>query len=115
ELLLCQRYYEKSYSVDTAPGTAGASAGALGMYNAASGVGAAMIATRFKASKRATPSVTNYSYNSGTAGNGYTSSGGADFTASASNIGTEGMNLSNGSSLTAGFLAYYQWAADAEL
>jgi hypothetical protein len=69
ELQACQRYYEKSYDLTTAPGTA-TFAGHVGVGNLASAA-AARFTVPLKVSKRTTPSVTIYSANSGASGNVY--------------------------------------------
>ena len=62
ELALCQRYYEKSYNIETSPGT-NTSVGLLangGFYagpNASYGV---RVGAQYKVSKRSTPTVTTY-------------------------------------------------------
>jgi hypothetical protein len=66
ELALCQRYYEKSYSIDVVPGT---NTG-VGMFTlgGSSNTGSNLIfPLRWKVEKRAAPTVTGYT-NSGTSG-----------------------------------------------
>ena len=75
ELALCQRYYEKSYDVSTAPGTItdnGKILGHSGYY------GRVITTIHFKTSKRTTPAVVNYSPISGASGVGINESTGAD-------------------------------------
>jgi hypothetical protein len=60
ELALCRRYYEKSYEPDTVPGTASITGQTMG-----NGTTAAAIQERFATSKRARPTVTYYSPQSG--------------------------------------------------
>ncbi|HJW23752.1 MAG TPA: hypothetical protein VJ576_02550 [Rhodocyclaceae bacterium] len=78
ELILCRRYYEKSYDVATAPGSA-TMAGAI--Y---SGAPATSIYTGvpFRVSKRTAPTVTIYNPVSGTAGNTSGASGNVAVTSS---------------------------------
>lgn len=70
ELVLCQRYYEKSYNQSAVPGTVGGTGGYNGLlsfskpvstFNAESNV-------RFVASKRAAPTVTVFNPDSGASG-----------------------------------------------
>jgi len=71
ELALCQRYYEMSYPQGTAPGTAVQQTTALSVYNnspTASTASTMTIPVRFKASKRASPTVTIYQPHTGTTG-----------------------------------------------
>jgi len=66
ELQLCQRYYEKSYALDTAPGTPGLANGPeLHMYT---GGGTSCGAIPFKVIKRSSPSVNLYRPSTGTIG-----------------------------------------------
>jgi hypothetical protein len=66
EIILCQRYYEKSYAIDTVPATSSASGSNWFSVNSTiSGYLGGSIA--YKVIKRTTPTVTFYSY-TGTAG-----------------------------------------------
>ena len=65
ELLLAQRYFEKSYELDVAPGTAGAS-GRIGI-NAGDATNA-LPPVRFSTIKRSTPVVVLYNQGTGTSG-----------------------------------------------
>jgi len=63
ELQLCQRYFEMSYPQGIAPGTASQQTTALSVFNnspTASTAATMTIPVRFKASKRASPTVTIY-------------------------------------------------------
>lgn len=66
ELMLCQRYYEKTYEVDTAPGTA-TSVGKLGFACYVNGVNVAT-SLPLIVRKRAVPTYNFYSPSTGTAG-----------------------------------------------
>ena len=85
ELALCQRYYQKSYNTDVAPGTATSSgscgAGATGIYFDTQGW------TPLQIPMRTTPTVTVYSSNTGASGKIYDNSAGADTSAAAGLIG----------------------------
>jgi len=62
ELALCQRYYEKSYDIGTAPG-ASTTNGFLangGFYSGATAAYGTRVGTQYKVTKRATPTVTTY-------------------------------------------------------
>jgi hypothetical protein len=64
ELILCQRYYEKSYNVDVVPGTA-TTAGAI-LFQVSSATQTCFNSQRpFAVQKRATPTITYYNPNSG--------------------------------------------------
>ena len=76
ELALCQRYYEKSYNIDAAPGTVtevGVSYTIVG--NSAGNPSASVF---YNARKRASPTITTYSSTSGTSGKVRNSTSGAD-------------------------------------
>lgn len=90
ELFLCERYYETSYNVGVVPGTA-TSIGAPGFRLVNAGTSTiARIPIFFKVMKRATPTVTTYSVNSGTAGQIYDVTGAVDVAATNFNIGISG-------------------------
>jgi hypothetical protein len=69
ELIMCQRYYEKSYSIATTPGTV-ATSGFLWNYMGLSSGSVTDVGStaHFKASKRATPTMTYYSPDTGASG-----------------------------------------------
>lgn len=116
ELAMCQRYYEKSYSVDVAPGTNDL----VGMKGAvATATGRLGPGVQFVTTKRAVPTITLYSQN-GT-NSKVTALGGAN--AGGGVVGTSGENgpsgsisiTSDGTGFTAGSFYYYHFAADSEL
>jgi hypothetical protein len=111
ELALCQRYYEQSYE----PGAVGTatSVGALQNYNASGATNTAALQVIFKVQKRATPTVTSYSTQSGASGQIRDGSG-ADRTATVQNVSTSGAHITNSA---AGNAANYsaQWVAAIEL
>jgi len=116
ELALCQRYYEKSYDVNTNPQTGGGQPGSSHWRSpSTAGGGAFTIADVYKVTKRATPTVILYS----TVGAPATpntvrdeSGGGADIPATASFIGDRSHvplhAISNNSPYG------WHWTADAE-
>lgn len=111
ELALCQRYYEQSYE----PGAVGTatSVGALQNYNASGSVNTAALQVIFKVQKRATPTVTSYSTQSGASGQIRDQSG-ADRTATVQYVSTSGAHITNSA---VGNAANYsaQWVAAIEL
>jgi hypothetical protein len=110
ELMLCQRYYEKSYDYATAPGTA-TNNGASWLLLPASSTGAMGLNSRFSVNKRTNPTVTLYD-SAGTSGKCY--KGGNGKTGIADMIGTGGFRgYTNDNTDTQEF--GYQWAAVAEL
>jgi hypothetical protein len=111
ELALCQRYFEKSYDIGTAPGAASSGNGCEYFVAAASIDGAG---ARFKVPKRADPSVILYSPNSGTTAKAYDSTGSADVTVSGANIGQNGF-IAAGSAFTSGHQIQQHWVANARM
>jgi hypothetical protein len=111
ELAMCQRYYEQSYE----PGAVGTatSVGALQNYNASGATNTAALQVIFKVQKRATPTVTSYSTQSGASGQIRDGSG-ADRTATVQYVSTSGAHITNSA---AGNAANYsaQWVAAIEL
>lgn len=65
ELMLCQRYFETTYNIGVAVGTASSAPGSITTFPAAY---ATYFPIAFKVPKRTTPTVTGYSPYSGTAG-----------------------------------------------
>ena len=121
ELRLCQRYYEKSYDISTAAGTAsvqGYSSSSVGSNTVPAGQAYSQIC--FAVSKRAAPTVTLYGFQGGS-GKVSNWQSGADFAANsgiANSTGTEGFNAYNNSGGTLATSAYaiiYHWTASIEL
>jgi hypothetical protein len=109
ELALCQRYYEKSYDLTTAPGaltTNGQSywvaPGTLGRFS-----------LLFQTRKRAVPTVTSYSYTTGASGVVRNTSTNTDVSVSTVNTGEQATLLIFTAASTNEFAS--QWVADAEL
>ena len=93
ELALCQRYYEKSYNIDVAPGT-NTLGGVLITYvqlNASSCTGGGLMG-RFAVTKRVNPTVTAYTV-SGTAGSITDDNSGTSRTATVDLIGNAGFRI----------------------
>jgi hypothetical protein len=90
ELILCQRYYEKSYAVDTAVGT-GLAAGIVGFNTPLTGTGDIPANISFKVTKRANPTLTVYNAVSGASGAAYRTSDAASISVTGINyVGTNG-------------------------
>lgn len=120
ELILCQRYFEKSYDQSTAigsntpknvEGVSGTPAYPNGAYYPA---------VKFKVTKRANPTITLYSASTGTVGK-ITYAGGGEGPANSvvldtNTNGNNGFVATNnsGSALNAVGILYYHWTADAE-
>ena len=116
QLQLCQRYFEKSYSIGVAPTTSTA-LGSVSLFTSST-ANSYMVGSRpFVVSKRAAPTITIYSP-SGTAGtiaDGNTTNLAAG---AANQIGTAGFalqNTSGGVITPAGNLIYFHFTASAEL
>ena len=113
EIALCQRYYEKSYNIDTPPGAV--AGGTMWLNGAYADPYLAMISMQFKVEKRIAPSVTIYSP-TGVINRVQSHSG--DLTVSSiADIGTHGIGrvyTSNTSSVSQSWRACH-YVADAEL
>ncbi len=114
ELALCQRYYEKSYDIDFAPGTV-TNAGRI-LYLVPTGISAAVFETHpFLVVKRNTPSMSVYSPITGAIGKLRNAQDAVD------RNGSIGGNKSSYSptytdvTIPAGRQLIYHWTADAEL
>lgn len=114
ELVLCQRYYEKSYDLGAVPGT-GVNQGREA--HASSGVnGTTCWATvRFTQRKRTTPAVVIYpAFTTGGSPGNVAQNDSSITTAAIENVGSSGMQVAWGN--TAGkFGGWFHWTADAEL
>jgi hypothetical protein len=115
EVLLAQRYYEKSYPQGVLPGTASAAGyiqSYLDQFTTLSGR-AVIVYVPFRALKRTTPTVVTYGDSSGSSSAARVAGG--DVTPSL-NIGDAGFTLSgtSGTPSSAGTVAF-QYTADAEL
>lgn len=113
ELLLCQRYFEKSYPLDVPPGTIDIFNGNAQVITSSNQNFSDYIA--FKANKRDIPIGTMYNTNSG-AVNSYLSVSIGSKNGSIASPGINGMSAySTESSGTAGNHALFHWTADSEL
>lgn len=114
ELLLCQRYYEKSYDLTTVPGAAtnpGRDAHAISSVMAATGWTTVRFATR----KRGWPAVVIYPANTtGASPGNVAQNDGSITTAAVENVGTSGVQVAWGNQ-SGKFGAWFHWTADAEI
>lgn len=111
EVNLCQRYYEKSYSISTALGTVTDN----GQFSYPAINGTQCFGTAFfKTRKRGVPSITSYSPVSGTAGKIYQVAG-SDRDSVITGIGETSFNIYGTTSYSASTSAAVHWAANAEL
>ena len=112
ELARCQRYYEKSYDVGTAVGTVTTNGAWEAL--APSGTGG-QFPIQFKVTKRAVPTFTAYSTNTGASGKVYNTGTASDGTAGLGNGGTNGIVLFVTPNVGALNALTAQWTADARL
>ena len=114
ELMLCQRYYEKSYGLSVALGT-GLATGFSGMTTSSAATAEAPSGIIFKVSKRADPTITIYNAVSGTSGAVYRVSDAASVNVSSINyVGQSQVGyllLASGNQNS----YYYHWTASIEL
>ena len=117
ELALCQRYFETSYPIGTAVGTATEVNSAYHYVMALSGVATtAQIYVPLKATKRAAPTIVMYSGLSGASGKVFEYNGASDRAALSQFIGTNSFvgysaSLTGSNNINFGF----QWTASSEL
>jgi len=110
ELEACQRYYEKSYDIGTAPGASG---NTPGIDSGVASTGAFVMPNIFKVTKRADPSITFYSPSSGTSGKVYDVTGSTDISGwTAFDIGMKG-SLIGVATATASHQYEVHWTASA--
>lgn len=115
EMLLCQRYYEKSYNITVNPGTVSYAGTNFFYFTGASGQVSGGMSIPFKVQKRNTPSVTTYSPASGASGQIRDDNFGQDIVPAVDHIGTSGFRFyvsSYGSAGSSNFT--FQWVANAE-
>ena len=117
ELSLCQRYYEKSYDIGIAPGTAGTN-GLQEHYGSCDQSGYSQAFRVFEVSKRATPTMSFWNYD-GSAGNVYYSRSGVGTTAAsatANRVGTQSCCVyANTGGTWVATIMNYHYSANAEL
>ncbi len=120
EANLCQRYYEKGYDWDVAPGTA-APTSEPGMVSVfipvALSTGGIFYTYPFKVTKRGTPTVTIYSPTTGASGKLRNVNAAADRTASANYLGQAAFTLTHDDATTSNDQAQLiaQFTAESEL
>ena len=108
-----QRYYEKTYDIETAVGTATTTGQQIGIGNDINDIA---IPGDFKVTKRATPTMTIYNPNSGALGTIYDFTNGTTYTPSTlsgSQKGLTTLTLSGSTGTAHGFV--FHWIANAEL
>lgn len=114
EIGLCQRTYQKSYELETAPGTAGGSGNLPGNVRIRASGTVAQFTAFFRTEMLKVPNVTVYSSGTGASGNIYNTSAATDLAATAIDPGTSAFTF-QGTSATdqQGYIG--QYVADAEL
>ena len=113
ELELCQRYFERSYNIETPTGTVEENQAAWGNVNSADTT-LLCVNVDFKSIKRTTPSVTAYNTSTGAAGSFI--AGSTSKNVSTVVGGTKGIGrIYATTGMTAGVYARFHWVADAEL
>jgi hypothetical protein len=115
ELALCQRYYEKSYSIDVAPGTVTTTGASWAYVQGPAGITNGGILCVYKVTKRAVVSPTFYSPSTGTSGKIQSSANGVDYNANLTNegLGSAGVYWTQGSANSVN--ASVHWVVSAEL
>jgi hypothetical protein len=114
ELALCQRYYEKSYDLDTVPGT-GTDAGCVLFSVPWTNGDVPKANVRFQTRKRAAPALTYYASSDGEVSKFYCSDG-AKYAGSVLYLGENGFTFGlPGINPKAGYAASFHWVCSAEL
>lgn len=111
ETILCQRYFEKSYDLGTAPGSI-TSAGCHCYTN--QNTQGNRTTSYFKVTKRAAPTVTSYSVSTGTSGKMRVASNSTDTNCTIGDVGECSFTNAPATTTTLSEL-YYQWTANSEL
>lgn len=111
ELALCQRYFEKSYALATAPATATTIGAVTYIFPEADWEGPIF----FAVTKRAAPTITFYNSNSGSSGSWRDVTSGSDKNMSTITIGEWGFSWQNTNSVTPPARLQGHWTASTEL
>jgi hypothetical protein len=109
----CKRFYEKSYDTDVSPGTFPNSVGAfafISTFNATVTWGTVL----FKVQKRASPTITSFSTNSGASGQVFRVTSSVDNATSFDNTNINGFGF-RFTALVGDFYYYAHWTADSEI
>ena len=112
ELVLCQRYYEKSFPATWVPGTASFATGFISTTSP-SASGSQVSGARFIVPKRASPTIVVYNAVSGTSGQLYRVSDAASPTATVNHINEGAIGYIDVTSNVNGY--YWHFTASAEL
>jgi len=112
ELALCQRYYEKSYNLDTAPGTVTAGGQITGVQLNTWDLSGSPFT--FKVTKRATPTSTVYSPDTGDSGKLYDTTADGDIVIASTSTQAH-LLIYTGGSGTADNKYALHWVSDAEI
>jgi hypothetical protein len=113
ELRDCQRYYEKSYDVETPPGSLTSVGCAIGISMNSVHISCGTLP--YKVPKRVIPNVTPFSWKTGATGKFYNSSGAADVLAAISSASSKyGVFIYGGAVMTVGSEVNLHWVANAE-
>ena len=116
ELSMCQRYFETSYNLGTAPGTVTATGMGMSYVSGPTGFNAGGIYFQFKVSKRTTPTMVSYSYASGASGYIRDAVNNVDVSASWAVTGASGAFVQGLMSASSNYVNFQgQYTASAEL
>jgi hypothetical protein len=110
ELALCQRYYEKSYALETAPGSISSAGSVIGIRGNGAGVGY----LAYKVQKPNTAVLTIYSTATGASGNVRNLNTGTDQAATTGSSSEYGFNAYSATASISDVFAF-QWTANAEI
>jgi hypothetical protein len=111
ELSLCQRYFEKSYNISVAPGTASSNPGVFSVRASSTNE---LGTISFKQSKRGNPSIILYNFSTGATGTWRDGSANTDKTIVAGSIGESSFVFDVSSSVDGNQIIGH-WTASAEL
>lgn len=115
-LVLCQRYFETSYNLGTAPGSATATGMGMSYVSGPTGFNAGGIYFQFKVPKRTTPTMVSYSPASGSSGYMRDAVNNADVSASWAIGGNSGAFVQAVMSASSNYVNFQaQYTASAEL
>lgn len=114
ELILCQRYYEKTYDVEVSPGSITGAGKATGRTSSTTAVANLTLHTSFKVSKYIDTTVTLYNASTGASGT-WRDGSATDQDMTTFNTGMNTTEIENSNSMGPGIFISGHWTAESEI
>lgn len=111
----CQRFYEKSYNLNVAPGTTSSYVGSSYVTTSSANINSGASNVYYKVTKRVTPTHIVYSPATGATGVGAWDNDASNVSLNTANQGVSGSSVYPQQNIGANQYVKFQWVADAEL